>query len=101
MSGCVVRVADGVMVTVKVTPRARRESIEGHVGDPLLRVRVTAPPEDGKANAAVLALLAEALGVPKSALAIASGHTARLKRIVVHGDPVALERHLAARLAAP
>lgn len=68
--------ADG-MLRVRVTPKASRDRIEAD-GD-VLRVWVTAPPADGKANAAVRALLARALGVPKSALTLVRGETARDK----------------------
>jgi uncharacterized protein YggU (UPF0235/DUF167 family) len=66
----------------------------------VLRVRVNAVPDKGKANAAVVALLARALGVPKSAISVASGETARLKTLDVVGDGAALEKKLSA-LALP
>jgi uncharacterized protein len=56
----------------------------------VLRVRVNAVPDKGKANAAVVALLARALGVPKSAVSVASGETARMKTLAVVGDGAAL-----------
>jgi uncharacterized protein len=56
----------------------------------VLRVRVNAVPDKGKANAAVVALLAKALGVPKSAISVVSGETARLKTLDVVGDGRAL-----------
>jgi uncharacterized protein YggU (UPF0235/DUF167 family) len=56
----------------------------------VLRVRVSAVPDKGKANASVVALLARALGVPKSAIRVASGETARMKTVTVIGDGVAL-----------
>lgn len=95
-----VAVREGVLVTVKVTPRARHEGIEPAGADAALRVRVTAPPEDGKANAAVIALLAKTWDVPKSALEIAAGGSARLKRVLVRGEPAALLRHLSTRIGA-
>jgi uncharacterized protein YggU (UPF0235/DUF167 family) len=52
----------------------------------VLRLRVAAAPDKGKANAAAIALLAKALGVPKSTLEITAGHTARLKTVDVTGD---------------
>jgi uncharacterized protein YggU (UPF0235/DUF167 family) len=55
-------------------------------GTAVLRIRVKAVPDKGKANAAVLALLARALGLPKSALSVTSGETARLKTIAIEGD---------------
>lgn len=74
------------ILSVRVTPNARsaRIAIEppGAEGT-LLRVWVTVPPEDGKANKAVIALLAKAMGLSKSALAIERGDTSRLKQIRV------------------
>ncbi len=78
---------------VKVQPRARRPGLQGVTpsGDgPRLRLAVTAAPEDGRANRAVCALLAEALGVAASAVAVAQGASSREKTIVVAGDPAAL-----------
>ena len=67
-------------LAVKVVPGASREGIAGWLGD-TLKVRVTAPAEQGKANAAVEALLAEALGIAKDRVRIASG-TASPRKIV-------------------
>lgn len=66
-------------LALKVTPRARTEGIEGlnDAGELVVKVRVA--PEDGKANAAVIALLAKAFDVPKSQLEIARGATGRHK----------------------
>ncbi len=61
----------------------------------MLRVRVNAVPDKGKANAAVAALLAKALGVPKSAVSVVSGETARMKTLDVAGDGAALVEALA------
>lgn len=66
----------------------------------MLRVRVNAVPDKGKANAAVAALLAKALGVPKSAVSVVSGETSRMKTLEVVGDGAALEKKLSA-LALP
>jgi len=96
---CLSPVADGVIVTVKVTPRARHETIEAPGPDAVLRVRVTAPAIDGKANAAVIALLADAWDMPKSAFSIASGKTSRLKRIFVRGEPAVLLQRFANHIA--
>lgn len=61
---------------------------------PRLRLSVTAAPEDGRANRAVCALLAEALGVAASAVSVAQGASAREKTIAVAGDPAALGARL-------
>ena len=62
----------------------------------VLRVRVKAVPDRGKANAAVVALLAKALDVPKSRIRVTAGETARLKTVVVEGDGALLAERLAA-----
>lgn len=67
---------------VRVQPRASRNQVDGFEDD-TLRLRVTAPPTDGKANAGVIALLARSLGVSKSRLEIVRGHGSRDKLINV------------------
>jgi len=62
----------------------------------VLRVRVKAVPDKGKANAAVIALLAKALDVPKTAVTLVSGDTARRKTVVIEGDPAELVQRLGA-----
>jgi uncharacterized protein (TIGR00251 family) len=78
-----------VLIAVRVTPRGGRDGVDGWVRDGagrlLLKVRVAAPAAEGQANAAVIAILAKALGRPKSAFALVSGHTARAKRLEVQG----------------
>lgn len=69
---------------VRVQPRAKSSSIDGF-RDGILRVRVTALPVEGAANAAVVALLADALDVPKSRLTVVKGQTGRVKLIAVEG----------------
>jgi hypothetical protein len=64
---------------VRVTPRAARDGIDGFDPDGVLRVRVTAAPADGAANAAVAKLLAKALAVPSRDIVLVSGATARQK----------------------
>ncbi|MGE0748621.1 MAG: DUF167 family protein [Rhodospirillales bacterium] len=85
-------------MAVRVTPRARRERIEGVVadaaGEPAVKVAVGAPPADGKANAAVIALLADAWGLPRSAIGIAAGAADRRKMLHIAGDPAALMARL-------
>ncbi len=81
--------ADGVRLRLKVRPQARRAGIDGVVPDrdgEALSVSVTAAPEDGKANAAVIALLAASLDVAKSTISVTQGASARRKTIHVSGD---------------
>ena len=81
-------------INVRVQPRASSDRVVGY-HDGTLRVGVTAPPENGRANAAVLELLAEELGVAKSRLRIIRGHTSRGKVVAVEGlTAVELEQRL-------
>jgi len=80
---------------VRVQPRAGRAGIAGWREDGALSVRVTAPPVDGRANAAVGALLATALGVPASAVRVVHGERSRDKLVRVAGlTPVEIRRRL-------
>ena len=84
----------GVTFKVRVQPKASRNQVDGFSAD-RLRLRVTAPPQDGKANLAVIALLAETLGVPKSRLRIIRGHASREKLVEVTSlTPEDVERAL-------
>lgn len=78
-----------MLIAVRVTPRGGRDAIDGWIRDDagrlLLRVRVAAPAAEGQANAAVIAVLAKALGRPKSAFTLLGGQTARVKRLEVEG----------------
>jgi len=76
------RAGDRVSFSVRVTPRASANTVAGE-RDGALLVRVTAPPVDGKANDAVVALLADALGVPRSAVRVERGAGARTKLVSV------------------
>jgi uncharacterized protein (TIGR00251 family) len=71
-------------VLVRVQPRASKAEVAAE-RDGRILVRVTAPPADGRANAAVVALLAKRLGLPKSRVRILSGQAARDKRIEIEG----------------
>lgn len=72
------------VVRVHVTPKSGRDEIVGWRGDELA-VRVTPPPEGGKATAAVCKVVAQALGVPKSAVRVVRGDTARHKALEIEG----------------
>jgi uncharacterized protein len=74
----------GVTFAVKVQPRARKNAITGEVGD-ALKLALTAPPLEGKANDACTEFLANLLQVPRSSVTIASGQTSRRKVIRVAG----------------
>jgi len=85
------RSASGVVVRLRVTPRARRTGVVGLVadanGDACLKVSVNAAPEDGRANDAVLALLAKEWRLPRGALSLKAGCADRRKTVSVAGDP--------------
>lgn len=87
-------VADGVVVAVRLTPKAARGGIDGLRADAdgrgYVAVRVTAPAHGGKANAAMIKLLAKTWRVPAGAITIAAGHKDRRKRLHVAGDAALL-----------
>ena len=88
----------GSVLSVIVVPRAARSAIE-QLADGSIQVRVTAPPVDGAANAALLRFLAGVLDVPRSRLEITGGSSSRRKRIAVSGlTPEELEARLQAAL---
>ena len=84
----------GLVISVRLTPKAAFDRIDGIAelsdGRRVLRARVRAAPEKGKANAALEALLAKALSVPKSTVRVIAGGTSRLKSVRVDGDPEVL-----------
>ncbi len=94
---------DGVRVAVRVTPKASADKVRGVVLDEAgvawLQVAVTAVPEDGRANKAVVALLAKRWRVPKSTVEVVQGATDRRKTLLVRsGDPDGLAVRLDAWL---
>ena len=78
------QVADGVCISVRAQPNAKRSEIAGLHGNEL-KVRLHAPPVDGKANAALIEFLCEALDVSKSEIEIVRGETSRSKQVLVRG----------------
>lgn len=87
---------DGLLVEVRLTPHAAMDRIDGvetlSDGTPVLKARVRAVPEKGKANEAVLKLLARTAGLPGSRARLLSGDTARRKTILLDGDGAALAK---------
>ena len=73
---------EGASFLVRVQPRAKRNAIQGVLGE-ALRIALSTPPVDGRANAALIAFLAEILDIPRSRITIAAGEHARNKRICV------------------
>ena len=80
-----------LIVACRLTPRGGRDAIDGALelgdGSRVLQARVREPPEKGRANRALCALLASTLQVPISSVTIVAGAGARLKRVAVRGDP--------------
>jgi uncharacterized protein (TIGR00251 family) len=94
----------GVRVRLRVAPKAKRSQFGGLADEPdgakALKIAVTAAPEGGKANDAVIALLAEEWGVAKSAISVVSGATGRRKLVEIRGAPQELLARLQGWLAA-
>lgn len=94
------RHAEGVRAALKVTPRAVSSGVQGvevdGAGHAYLAVRVNAPPEAGKANAALLKLLARRWRVPRRDLKVISGASGRRKVLQIYGSPDALLARLEA-----
>ena len=84
------QVDDGVIIRTRVTPNAKKDIIEcSEIRDDglaYLKIKTRAIPEDGKANAAVIKIIAKAIGIPKSEIVIKSGHTSRIKILLVNAD---------------
>jgi uncharacterized protein (TIGR00251 family) len=87
--------AEGVVLPVRAQPNAKRAGVVGEQNG-ALKVAVTAPPEDGRANAALVEVLREALGLKRSQVELTSGQTSRDKRFLIRGVG---REELAARLA--
>jgi uncharacterized protein len=77
-------VADGIIIDVRVIPRAGKSGLSG-TRDGALLVRLAAPPVDGAANAALIEVIADALDVPRRAVTIVAGEKSRQKRVHVEG----------------
>ncbi len=76
-----------MILTVKVIPNSRKNELEGFL-EGILKVRIKAPPDKGKANEQLIEFLAETLQMPKYQIRIVSGHSSRLKKIEITGKAV-------------
>jgi uncharacterized protein (TIGR00251 family) len=98
--GWLTRHAEGARVALKVTPRAAASRVQGvevnGAGQAHLAVRISAPPEAGRANAVLIRLLARRWRIPQRELELVSGAGARHKVLHVHGSPDALVARLRA-----
>jgi uncharacterized protein (TIGR00251 family) len=92
------RVADGIALNVRLTPRSARDAIEGIEcradGRTVLKVRVRAAPVEGEANEALRRLVAKALGIAPRQVELAAGAAARFKRLRIVGDAPTLDAML-------
>ena len=90
--------ADRLVVTVRLTPKAGRDSIDGitHLSDGrgVLKARVSAAPSDGEANGALTRLLAQTLRIAPRDIALVGGATSRVKRMLIKGDVRTIEAAL-------
>lgn len=89
---------DHLRLAVRLTPNGGRDAIDGieadGEGETHLKVRVTAMPEKGKANKALILLIAKSLRIPKSSISLVSGETGRKKILRIDGDPEDLLKKL-------
>jgi uncharacterized protein len=81
-------VADGCTVSVRVHPGARRNAVSG-VHDGAVKISLTTPPVDGRANEALIAFVAELLGIPRGRVSLVAGMTSRTKVLRVTGKSAA------------
>ena len=97
-------VPDGIVLTVRLTPKGGRDAIDGIEtmadGRTVLKTRVRAAPSEGEANAALIKFLARSLGVALRAVELVAGDTARIKRLKISGDVPAIAAKLL-ELSAP
>ena len=81
---CFTETPEGVILNVRAQPRSSRSGLDGLIGD-AVKVRIRCAPVDGKANKELVETLADAFGLPKSAVAFKSGETSKTKRILLRG----------------
>ena len=92
----------GVVVAVRLAPKSARDAVEGveeFDGKSVLKVRVRALPEGGRANTALETLFAKWLGVPRSTVEVVQGGKSRVKQVAIDGNGVALSALIGTRLA--
>lgn len=98
------RVTDeGLMLTVRLTPKGGRDAVDGietlSDGRVVLKARVRAAPEDNAANKALIALMADCLALPRTHITLATGATARLKTLALQGNSLKLTASLSALIS--
>ncbi|MGH3144187.1 MAG: DUF167 domain-containing protein [Rubrobacter sp.] len=86
--GFLVPKGDGVIIRCRVSPGAKRTSLQGAYGEDALRLRVAAPPAGGRANAEAERFVAQSLGVPRSDVSVVRGAVSGDKALLVRGVAV-------------
>ena len=98
-----VATVEGLTITIRLTPKGGRDALDRIEtladGRPVLKARVRAAPTEGEANAALVALFAKTLDVPRRTVTLAAGETSRIKRIEIAGDGTSLAARLQNLLA--
>jgi uncharacterized protein len=98
-------IVDGVVLFVRLTPKGGRDAVEGVMldgdGKAWVKARVSSVPEDGKANAALEALLAKTFGVSRGNVSVVAGQTARNKQVAITGDQESLLKSMTALISTP
>jgi uncharacterized protein (TIGR00251 family) len=84
---------DHLILTIRVIPRASKDAIQGLIGD-ALKVRIQAPPVEGKANAHLVKFLSRHWRIPRGSIEILSGETGRNKRLRINHPPAELRKEL-------
>lgn len=85
---------DGVILSVRVTPKASKSGISGLIGEEL-KITLNAPPADGQANKELIKLLSKTFSIPKTQIKIISGQTARSKKILlINADEQTIQIHI-------
>ena len=82
-----------IVLNLRILPRAKKNEWAGKLEDSL-KIRLHAPPVDGKANTALIAFLSESLQVPKSAISIVRGKTSRQKQVLIRADSEQIKNRL-------
>lgn len=83
---------DGVLLSVRVQPRASTSEVSGPYGDRAVKIRVAAPPVDGAANEELIAFLADLFDVPSRGVTLVRGHGSRTKQLQIRGVSMAVAR---------
>ena len=99
----ILQARDGVILKVRLTPKSSRDAIEGMEdfgGEIVLKARVRAVPEQGRANAALVKLIAVWLKLPPSQVSVTQGGKSRIKHVAIEGDASDLARLIETRLSA-